>query len=258
MQVIRSIKHPAVVSARKLHQTDKRSECCLLEDVAAFRWAIAQQIPIEMVFITEKAAADPDIIALIEQINAPHTLVSSGIIQKIKETKYASELVAVARHCDRKKTPDADTILVLDNLQDPGNIGTIVRSACAFGINQLVLTSQYAPIFHKKCISASRGTIFQMQYMLYDDATATAEALLELGYNMIATKADATNSVRETCTNCEKPVAFLLGNETLGLSDELYSSATHRCAIPMLNNVESLNVAVAASICLYEWSTKCR
>jgi TrmH family RNA methyltransferase len=151
--------------------------------------------------------------------------------------------------------PAGDVVVVLDRVQDQGNVGTIVRTARAFGVRDLVSTCPDLDLFYKKTIDASRGTVFDARLRRYASGVAAIGALKAQGYQVVATSSYG-RSVQALALLQEKPVALVVGNETTGVADDILAAADAVVQIPLSGPVESLNVGVAAGISVYELKMK--
>ena len=225
----------------------------LLLDEAACRWAHEADVAISMAFICERSADTERLQAWCEQVAIPFHLVSVGIMQKIKQTKYASPIVAIAQtqslRCDM---PQHESLLpVLESLQDPGNCGSIFRSMAAFAVSSCVVVGKM-PVFHKKSISASRGAVFRMRYCCLDDVATTIAQCLQQAYTIWVTSASAQAvDVSQAVLTRPKHLALVVGNERDGHDAAWHDAMQQAVTLPMHRSVESLNVAVATSIFLY-------
>ncbi len=153
--------------------------------------------------------------------------------------------------------PGPALILIAAGLQDPGNLGTLIRSAEAFGATQLITTTETVSPWNQKCIRASAGSVFRMP-MLLGQTTQQLAALKITIFAAVAGDSNGPNGSRSPLpfTNADllQPCALLIGNEGAGLSRELLHLANAHISIPMPGNVESLNAAIAGSLLLYEAS----
>ncbi len=145
--------------------------------------------------------------------------------------------------------PTGKFVLLLDHLQDHGNVGAIFRSATAFGIKDIAFTHDADPYF-KKTIDASRGTVFRSKIKRYP-STKDALTHLKKSYQIIATSPRGTQ-LQSLAPLQNKPIVLVLGNETSGVQQEILDQADLVVQIPMSSAVESLNVAVFAGLSMYE------
>ena len=253
---ITSIKDPRVAEARELTAASARARLhkCLLEGSESIAWALASQLPIEHVFYSASAAYEQDpILSQLHQHHIPCYIVSDGILKKISDTSYLVPFLAVARIPRELTETDTlgDFVVVLDRVQDHGNIGTIIRTASAFGIRDIVSTTPTLDVFYKKIVSASRGRVFETRVQRYSSGSAAIAALKQRGYQVIATSPYARD-IQSMAPLQARPVALVVGNETEGIADDIVRNADIVVQIPMSGQVESLNVGVATGISLYE------
>jgi TrmH family RNA methyltransferase len=135
-------------------------------------------------------------------------------------------------------------------ISEPGNAGTLIRIADAMGADAVVLAGHSVDPYNGKCLRASAGSIFSIPVVSDDDAARALTAIATAGLQVLATTVDGELSLDEA--DLSAPTAWLFGPEAHGLPTELAAMATHRVHIPMPGSAESLNVASAASICLYQ------
>ena len=143
-------------------------------------------------------------------------------------------------------------LAVAAEISEPGNAGTLIRIADAMGADAVVLAGNSVDPYNGKCLRASAGSIFSIPVVSDPDATAAVSAIGAAGLAVLATTVDGEISLDDA--DLASPTAWLFGPEAHGLSAELAGMATHRVLIPMPGNAESLNVASAAAICLYQSS----
>jgi TrmH family RNA methyltransferase len=143
-------------------------------------------------------------------------------------------------------------VAVAAEISEPGNAGTLIRVAHAMGADAVVLVGHSVDPYNGKCLRASAGSIFSIPVVSEDDAVAAISALKTAGLQVLATTVDGEVSLDDA--DLVAPTAWLFGPEAHGLAAELADAATHRIRIPMTGTAESLNVASAAAICLYQSS----
>lgn len=141
-------------------------------------------------------------------------------------------------------------VAVAAEISEPGNAGTLIRIADAMGADAVVLAGHSVDPYNGKCLRASAGSIFSVPVVSEPDATGALAALAEGGLQVLATTVDGEVSLDDA--DLTGPTAWLFGPEAHGLSADLADLATRRVRIPMPGNAESLNVASAAAICLYQ------
>ncbi len=251
---ITSIKDPRVSEARELTSASGRARQgkCLLEGVESIQWAIETRLPIEYIFYKKGQPHDTLHTQLSERA-IPCYATTEGILKKISDTSYLVPYIGVARVPAElpEAVPMGDFVVVLDNVQDHGNIGTIIRTASAFGIRDIALTNTNLDIYYKKIVSASRGRSFEVRLKRFRTGAEAVTALKRQGYQVVATSPYAKD-VQSLVPLQAKPVALVVGNETSGIAADIVSNADIVVQIPMSGQIESLNVGVATGISLYE------
>lgn len=186
--------------------------------------------------------------------DAPVSLVTERAAKALSDTVTPVGLVAVCTMpvttLDDVLTGKPRLLVVAVEISEPGNAGTLMRIADAMGADALVLTGHSVDPYNGKCLRASAGSIFTVPVVSVPDAAQAVAALGEAGLQTLAATVDGELSLDDAVL--DGPTGWLFGPESHGLPDELADTATHRVRIPMPGNAESLNVAAAAAICLYQ------
>lgn len=171
--------------------------------------------------------------------------VSVPVMKKLCNTDTVVSEIGLCKI--KENTKITDKILILDGIQDPGNMGSLMRSACAFGFKTLFIGTGSVDIFNDKVIRSSQGAIFKLNYQFGD----ISEFLNKITHKVYTTNVLEGIPLKEI--KAEDKVAVILGNEGNGVSKELQALGLDAIYIPM-QNTESLNVAIAGSIIMYELS----
>ena len=171
--------------------------------------------------------------------------VSVPVMKKLCNTNTVVSEIGLCKM--KENTKITDKILILDGIQDPGNMGSLMRSACAFGFKTLFIGTGYVDIFNDKVIRSSQGAIFKLNYQFGD----ISEFLNKITHKVYTT--NVLEGIPLKKIKAEDKVAVILGNEGNGVSKELQALGLDAIYIPM-QNTESLNVAIAGSIIMYELS----
>jgi len=140
-------------------------------------------------------------------------------------------------------------VVAMDGVQDPGNVGTIIRTADAAGLEGIILSEQCADVFSPKTLRATMGSIFRMP-MVVTDLPVCLTDLREKGYSIISSQLDGEPFYQRSPVG--EKFCLIIGNEGNGISDEVKATATHRVKLPMRGGAESLNAAIAAGIMMYD------
>lgn len=181
--------------------------------------------------------------------NIPYTVVSYEVMKKISEVETPQKIMGVC-----KKSADTtigSRILLLDEIQDPGNMGTIIRSAVAFGIDTIILSKNCVDLYNPKVVRSTQGTLFHVPILIYD-FKELLPMLKELKIPIYATRVEYGTDVSTLTVDDKRRFALLMGNEGNGVHPEYLELSDKNLYIPMSDDVESLNVAIATSILLYE------
>lgn len=210
---------------------------------------------VDEVFVTEAAAER--FAALL--VDAPVQLVTDRGAKALSDTVTPVGLVAVCRMpaaslADVLSAPRLVAVAV--DTADPGNAGTMIRLADAMGADALVLAGDGVDPYNAKCLRASAGSIFSVPVVEAPDTLELVQKLVHAELVVLAATLDGERSLDEM--NLDVPTAWLFGSEAHGLSTEVAAAADARVRIPMAGSAESLNVAAAAAICLYQSSRASR
>ena len=212
----------------------------------------AEEIPPERVaaaYATESFAAGEEGRALCERLRAE--LVSPEVMEKMSDTKTPQGILALVRREEASLSDfQGGPLLILENVQDPGNIGTLFRTAEAAGAGGIILSEDCADPYSPKVLRATMGAVFRLPFLVTADLPETVQALKARGVRIYAAHLKGEDLYGEE--RFPEKTVFLLGNEGNGLSETLSALADARIRIPMEGRTESLNVAVAGALLLYE------
>jgi TrmH family RNA methyltransferase len=177
--------------------------------------------------------------------------VSAHILASVCDTKTPQGVAALV------SLPDAvdiyglgQLIVALDGVQDPGNVGTILRTADAAGFSGAILSEECADLYSPKCIRATMGSIFRLNVLVTPALPETLTELRETGYSLLSGELDGTPFYERTGVG--NRLCLVIGNEGNGISKAVSGICTHRLTLPMRGGAESLNAAVAAGIMMYD------
>ncbi len=201
------------------------------------------------ILLNAQASQDNEIGALLERTrDVSVTQLDNKLFAELSELKTPTGLLTlIAIPQPNAAISDSQFALLLEDIQDPGNLGSILRSAAAAGCDAVFLSQGCADAWSPKVLRAAMGGHFALH--IYEQQNLLNVAQLFTG-RLLATSLQATQSLYG-CDLTDN-VALMMGNEGAGLSDELLNLATQKISIPMLGKVESLNVAAATAICLFE------
>ena len=175
------------------------------------------------------------------------TIVSEAVMKKITTLANVPRIIGVAKKPEPRGI--SGNVLLLDGIQDPGNMGTIIRSAAAFGIDTIVAGEGTVSVYNSKVVRATEGLLFHVN-VISADLTLLIPELKKEGYIVYSSKVDGGQKLSDT--SFAKRVAIVVGSEGSGVRDEVSDMCDEFLYIPMSDKCESLNVGVATSIILYE------
>ena len=192
-------------------------------------------------------------------------IVSDDIFDKISEEKSPEGVITIAKYIDKLQKNATiynsvhflqdknESIVLLESVRDPSNVGAIIRSAAAIGIDRLILSVDCADIYHPKAVRGSMGTLFNQRIDRVEDLAATVKELRESGRRVFAAALDE-RALSLGDFEILAGDAVVIGNEGHGLSQEVIDACGNSVIIPMSERAESFNAAVAASILMWEFA----
>jgi TrmH family RNA methyltransferase len=214
--------------------------------------AAARRGVIEEIFVTEPAAERYRV--LLSGLSVQ--LVTERAAKALSETVTPSGLIAVCAApeigVDDILAEQISLVAVAVEISEPGNAGTLIRLADAMGADAVVFAGNSVDPYNGKCLRSSAGSIFSLPVVVENDVRALPGRLRSAGLRVLATTLDGAISLDDADDLLRAPVAWLFGPEAHGLPAEVVELADDRVTIPMSGGAESLNVAAAAAICLYQ------
>lgn len=243
MEHITSLKNPKVAAWKALKDRKGRREsgCFLVEGRKMVEEALASAFDVETVLVQED-------MELPDGLTMPVYELPAHVLAAVCDTKTPQGIAAVVRM--KEQSALGKHIVVLDGVQDPGNVGTIIRTADAAGLDGVLLSTQCADVFSPKVLRATMGSIFRMNLRTTDDLPGELTRLREKGYSILSSQLDGTPFYERQ--DVAERFALIIGNEGNGVSEQVQQTATHRVRLPMRGGAESLNAAIAAAIMMYE------
>ena len=250
-----AVNNPQVKAAAELKLKKHRQArgLFLAEGLRTVEEAVASK-QVESIFYT--AIEDDRTRAVLEEAAAQQvklTCVSDAVLKKIADTETPQGIIAV---CRMQATALEDVLasgkmlLVLDRVGDPGNVGTMLRTADAAGIGGLVLLKGSVDIYAPKTVRSSMGSLFHVPVLAGVGESEFIESAHNAGYELLVTCLDGADNLYEA--DLHGRLAFVMGNEANGVSAGLLAAADKRVFIPMAGRAESFNVSMAAGIVMFE------
>ena len=203
----------------------------------------------------DAALANSDLIGLAKDTGVEYYALSEQNLATITDTVTPQGVVAVARNLDVPigdvLTANPRLIVICAQVRDPGNAGTVIRCADAFGADAVILSTDSVDVYNPKVVRASVGSLFHLPIVIGVDLAAAIEACRGAGLQVFATDGDAGTSLTDVADRLAQPTAWVMGNESWGLPSEYLELADQTVAVPIYGRAESLNLATAAAVCLY-------
>ena len=217
---------------------------------------IFKEIPrdqIDSIFVSESFLKEEERKHLIDGMK--YEVLTDEVFQVMSDTKTPQGILAlVKQHAytpeDLIRVPGPAFLMILENIQDPGNLGTIIRAGEGAGSTGVLMNSTTADIYNPKVIRSTMGSVFRVPFAYTDDLTASILQLKKKGIKLYAAHLDGRNNYEKEDYTVD--TGFLIGNEANGLTEDTAGLADAYIKIPMMGSVESLNAAVAASVLMFE------
>lgn len=238
--MITSKDNSRIKTAKKLYKKKNRRNTYLIEGVHLYEEACQSDCEIKQVFVTEKFSHLPNV-----------TLVSDEVMKFLSDAATPQGIITEVSLPTYQFTPSMlAKLLVLENVQDPGNVGTMIRTADAAGFSGVVLTKGSADIYSPKVLRTMQGSHFHLPVFQEMDAISLYQQLKKEGVTVIATTL-SDKSVNYSTIQTPEKFALVMGNEGSGINSETADIANILAHIHMPGQAESLNVAVAAGILMF-------
>lgn len=251
--------HEAIKLARDLSKNTNKSDFdhfkVLIEGMPIIEMAVKYNINLEYLFICPEEIYSEEILSLLPKLIslADTTLdVSPKVFDLITKKGNSNGLAAIGRVSEKKLSNldlSDDLVIVLDGLETPGNIGSIIRSADAVDAKAIIFTNRQAHLYHPLMIRSSRGACFKFP-IIESSIEEVQEFLLDNGYEIVL--ADPAANKHYYQYQYTKPTALVMGSERFGISNKWFDKEYTAVSIPMLGECDSLNVSIATTVMLYE------
>lgn len=244
--IITSKDNEIIKNIKKLKEKKYRLDTYIVEGIKMVKEAISENQEIELIAIREDFKIDFDT----KKIKI--VTISNKIFNDISDVKTPQGILAVIKKNQNNQIEtNQEYILVLDSLQDPGNMGTIIRTADSANINQIIINKTTVDPYSPKVIRSTMGAIYRTNIIEVEDLKTTLKEMKSKGFQIITTDLKATQSIYDI--NYNNKTVVVIGNEANGVSQEILQTADKKVIIPMLGKTESLNASIAASIMIYEY-----
>ena len=248
-QAITSIRNERIQAVRRLHRRSARvaERRFVVEGPQAVRESLASLLELYTTDLDHPLAVQA------AQQGVPVVEVTQPVLEALAETVTPQGLVGVAPLLEATLPDQPRLVVVLHEIADPGNAGTIIRTADAAGADAVVLTGDSVDPHNGKCVRASAGSLWHLPVVTGSSLDVVLEHLRGAGLQVLATSGSGEDDLFDLAESgaLAAPTAWLLGNEAHGLPAQVLSVADRRVRVPLLGRAESLNLATAAAVCLY-------
>ena len=256
MQTITSKDNELIKHIRKLKDKKYRDESneYVVEGVKLVEEAVKENAKIKQIIVCEDTTRTYEIPThiMLEIAKYECISVSDKIFNIITQVTNPQGIMAIIE----KNAQDAqidysqDIIVVLDDVQDPGNLGTILRTVDSIGLNQIIVSKGTADAFNSKVVRSTMGAIFRIKIIEVENLAQAIKEMRKHHFKLMVTSLQTDNSIYDIGFNKK---IIVIGNESNGVSEEIQDMADEKAKIPMLGKTESLNASVAAGIVMYEY-----
>lgn len=256
--MITSVRNPRVAAALKLHKRAfrERERAFLVEGAQVLGEAIASGRGLSTLFHN---APSSDLVRRAGETGADTIHVSQAVLERLTRTVTPQGFVGVAPFVDvalQAVSERPSCVALLHAVRDPGNAGTVLRSADAVGADAVVFTATSVDVYNEKTVRSSAGSLFHLPVVRGAETAHAIEALRSRGMRVLAMDAGGEADLYEQ--DLTDPVAFVFGNEAWGLPADVARLADDVVRVPLSRRTESLNLAAAATVCLFEWERQRR
>ena len=256
MQQITSKENALIKHIIKLKEKKYRTEYneFVIEGAKIVKEAIEENANIKNIIISEDAI-NSELVQkqLGEKLdNQEYILVPNSIFKLLTDVENPQGVIAVIEKNSKNNQIDfsKEIILILDNIQDPGNLGTIIRTADSVGLKQIIVSKGTVDSYNSKVIRSTMGAFFRVNIIESNNLIDTVKQIKNNGFKVVTTSLQTDKSIYDIEL---KKTAIIVGNEANGVSKEIIDIADEKVIIPMKGKTESLNVAVATGVLLYEY-----
>ena len=256
MQTITSKDNELIKHIRKLKDKKYRDESneYVVEGVKLVEEAVKENAKIKQIIVCEDTTRTYEIPThiMLEIAKYECISVSDKIFNIITQVTNPQGIMAIIE----KNAQDAqidytqDIIVVLDDVQDPGNLGTILRTVDSIGLNQIIVSKGTADAFNSKVVRSTMGAIFRIKIIEVENLAQAIKEMRKHHFKLMVTSLQTENSIYDIDFNKK---IIVIGNEANGVSKEIQDMADEKAKIPMLGRTESLNASVAAGVVMYEY-----
>lgn len=256
MQRISSKDNEFIKHVKKLKDKKYREQSneYVIEGIKLVEEAINENAKIKQIVICEECTKTQEISKklMYEIASFDCIYVTENVFNNITEVKNPQGILAVIerKNSENEINYNEDIIVVLDGIQDPGNLGTILRTVDSIGLKQILVSKETADVYNPKVVRSTMGAIFRVKVIECKDLEKTLKEIKKHKYEIVVTSLQTNESIYDIEYNKK---VIVIGNEANGVSKEIQEMADKKVKIPMLGKTESLNASVATGVVLYEY-----
>ena len=256
MQVISSKDNELIKHIKKLKDKKYRDENneYIVEGVKLIEEAVQEKARIKKIIVCEDTTRTYEIPThvMLEIAKYECVYVTDKIFSAITQVTNPQGVMAIIEKNAENQQIDytQDIIIALDNVQDPGNLGTILRTVDSIGLNQIIVSKDTVDAFNSKVVRSTMGAIFRVKIIEVENLIQTIKEMRKHHFKLLVTSLQTENSIYDIEFNKK---IIVIGNESNGVSKEIQDMADEKTKIPMLGKTESLNASVAAGVVMYEY-----
>ena len=256
MQIISSKDNELIKHIKKLKDKKHRDESneYIIEGVKLIEEAVKENARIKKIIVCEDTTRTYEIPTHIMYEIAKYecVYVTDKIFASITQVTNPQGIMAIIEKGDTDAQIDytQDIIVALDDVQDPGNLGTILRTVDSIGLNQIIVSKGTADAFNSKVVRSTMGAIFRVKIIEVENLPQSIKEMRRHHFKLMVTSLQTENSIYDIKFNKK---IIVIGNESNGVSKEIQEMADEKAKIPMLGKTESLNASVAAGVVMYEY-----
>lgn len=245
MEIIQSLHNPKVQLWRSLKDARGRKEhrLFLVEGTRFVQEALQSSFPIQAILLREDYEPKPALVS-----RAPVFHLADHVFQAVCDTKTPQGIAAILS--PQTLPVRGNAVLALDGIQDPGNLGTMIRTADAAGFTGVLISPECCDLFSPKALRATMGSLFHIGITISDDFLTLLNQYKQNGFSLLSSQLDGTPFFERS--QIRPSFILIVGNEGNGVSEAVRKIATHHLCLPMQGAAESLNAAVAAGIMMYD------
>lgn len=258
MMEITSLKNPLIKEIKSLYRKKERlkNNSFIIEGIKIIQEAINYDYELKYIIYTDQLLSTTDgkeFFGIIKDLDNI-IYVPNNIFKEIADTENPQGVLAIAKFqykiLNQINNKKGISLVFLDELQDPGNMGTIIRTADAFNIDGIIVTPGSVDPYNPKVVRATMGSIFRVPLYYTTEGVKDLIQLKSQGIKVYSTSLEGSIPIFDA--NFKESFVLIIGNESKGVSEEYYSLSDRLIKIPMLGKAESLNAGVASSIIMYE------